>query len=135
MKYLLDTNTCSELMAGRPSAVRRVRKLPPAADLMTSVVVLGELLFGVRHAPAARRSFLDRTVRKFLDSLAGVVPVTRGAAGQYGLVKAHLAAQGTPIPSNDLWIASTALAEDMVLVSHDEHFSRVPGLTVEDWTR
>jgi tRNA(fMet)-specific endonuclease VapC len=103
--------------------------------MLASVVSEGELLYGVGHAPAARRAVLERAVRQFLGTLAEIVPLTSEAAERYGSLKAHLAVRGTPIPSNDLWIAATALAEDMILVSDDAHFSKVPGLRLEDWTR
>ena len=122
MRYLLDTNTCSRLMGGLPSATRRAARLPPTARMLVSAVTEGELLYGVRHAPAARRAVLDLAVRQFLGALAEIVPVTSEAAEKYGPLKAHLAARGTPIPSNDLWIAATALDEDMILVSDDAHF-------------
>ena len=56
------------------------------------------------------------------------------AAEEYGKVRAHLAALGTPIGPNDLLIAAIALANQMTLVTHNTtEFSRVPGLSLEDW--
>jgi tRNA(fMet)-specific endonuclease VapC len=53
---------------------------------------------------------------------------------QYSLIRADLAAKGTPIGPNDLMIASIALAHDLTLVTHNtSEFSRVPGLRIEDW--
>jgi tRNA(fMet)-specific endonuclease VapC len=56
------------------------------------------------------------------------------AAEQYGRIRAHLASQGTLIGPNDLLIASIALANRLTLVTYNTtEFSRVPGLTLEDW--
>ena len=63
------------------------------------------------------------------------VPITHEVGDQYGQLKRELERQGTPLNENDLWIAATALAHDAVLVTRDQHFARVPGLTVEDWTQ
>jgi hypothetical protein len=54
-------------------------------------------------------------------------------AAHYGRLKALLARAGTPIPENDLWIASLALERGWPLATRDAHFGRVPGLVVHDW--
>ena len=57
------------------------------------------------------------------------------AAEAYGRIRADLAAQGTPIGPNDLMIAAIALANNLILVTHNtREFARVAGLTLEDWT-
>jgi len=55
------------------------------------------------------------------------------SAFHYGNIKEQLRQKGKPIPENDIWIAAIALQYDNILVSRDEHFSAVPGLTVEVW--
>ena len=56
------------------------------------------------------------------------------AAAEYAKVRADLAAKGTPIGPNDLMIAAIALANALILVTHNtSEFSRVVGLTLEDW--
>jgi len=56
------------------------------------------------------------------------------AAIEYAIVRGHLASIGQPIGANDLMIASIAKSRQMILVTHNiSEFSRVPGLTIEDW--
>jgi tRNA(fMet)-specific endonuclease VapC len=56
------------------------------------------------------------------------------AAEQYGPIRADLASRGLLIGPNDLMIAAIALANGCTLVTHNTaEFSRVPGLTLEDW--
>ncbi len=81
------------------------------------------------------RAKLLRGIRRVLGRVADVLPLTPAVAERYGHIKAELAARGALIPSNDVWIAATALEEDLILVSDDAHFERVPGLTVENWLR
>ena len=57
------------------------------------------------------------------------------AAEVYGHIRADLAVQGTPIGPNDLLIAAIALANNLILVTHNtREFARVAGLALEDWT-
>lgn len=64
------------------------------------------------------------------------LPFDSRAADVYGGVRADLERGGRPIGPNDLLIAATALAHDVILVTHDvSEFERVPGLGVEDWGR
>ena len=73
---------------------------------------------------------LIATLRQQFVSL----PFDDRAAEEYGKVRAHLTALGTPIGPNDLMIAAIALANQLTLVTHNTaEFSRVPGLTLEDW--
>jgi tRNA(fMet)-specific endonuclease VapC len=52
----------------------------------------------------------------------------------YGQIRAQLVASGTPIGPNDLLIASIALANNLILVTHNtREFSRVEDLRLEDW--
>jgi tRNA(fMet)-specific endonuclease VapC len=54
---------------------------------------------------------------------------------RYAEILAHLRRSGRPIPTNDIWIAASALVYDMILVSADAHFRFIDGLTVEDWSQ
>ena len=94
-------------------------------------VVEAELRFGIAKVgdPPERLAVLD-------DFLHGVeiLPFDRAAAREYGRLRAHLQRTGNPIGGNDLMIASIALASGLILVTHNVgEFSKVPGLTVEDW--
>jgi predicted nucleic acid-binding protein len=57
-----------------------------------------------------------------------VIDSTRDVATRYGILVQQLKAQGTPVPTNDIWIAAAALEHGAHLLSYDTHFSHVPGL-------
>lgn len=133
MRYLLDTNTCSHIQRNRPAVVARVASLPRAATFYASVIAQGEMLFGAHHAPRPRRAGLVAEVRSLMRDMADVLPVTPAAAERYGRLKAELAAQGTPIPDNDIWAAAIALEAGLIMVSDDTHFNHIPGLALENW--
>ncbi len=133
MKYLLDTNTCIEwLRLSHPQLVMRIKQETPG-DLAICSIVVSELMYGVERAlpvhKANNRNRVDQLRKKFVS-----LPFDDAAAEVCGTVRAHLASQGTPIGPNDLQIASIALANKMILVSHNtSEFARVPGLSIEDW--
>ncbi|MGH7570562.1 MAG: type II toxin-antitoxin system VapC family toxin [Gemmatimonadota bacterium] len=76
------------------------------------------------------------TVKAWSDFLAPfhILSATREVCWRYGATFRHLQANGMLIGTNDLWIAATALANDMPLVTKNaEHFRRVPGIEIADY--
>jgi tRNA(fMet)-specific endonuclease VapC len=130
MKYLLDTNIVS-VWATRenPALLMRLLQTPPSALAICSVVKM-ELLYGLALKPGLKWA---NAVRKVLDALT-VVAFDEDGAVQAARLRALLRKQGTPIGHYDLLIASTALANNLIVVTNNmREFSRVPGLAVQDW--
>lgn len=126
--YLLDTDAWIGYLKGRAAIVERVRR---EANLAISTISLGELYWGARKSQRVEANLRRIEV---LRSEVEVYEVNGMAAEVYGLIRADLERQGTPIGPNDLWIAAIARANDAVLVSHNvREFSRVVGLRLEDW--
>ncbi len=132
MKYLLDTNTCVHYLrygAGSPVDARLAAATP--GDVVLCSVVVAELLFGALRSRDVARNLAD--VRAFVAGFRSL-DFDAQAAEAYAGVRADLAAKGTPIGPNDLLIAAIALANGLTLVTHNTaEFSRVVGLTLEDW--
>ncbi len=132
MTYLLDTDTFSAIAMERsPAAAQRLRDIAES-DAAISVVTLAELRFGMALKPLH-----SRTVNRIeaLLRLLRHLPLGLASATHYAQIRAHLQRKGTPIGSNDVWIAAHALAEDMTLVSGNvREFRRVPTLRLENWT-
>jgi tRNA(fMet)-specific endonuclease VapC len=130
--YLLDTNAwIAYLRQNNQKLVQRILREDPSEILLCSVV-LGELFYGAHHGLvsklAANLALIGRLQQRFLS-----LPFDDQVAPEYGRVRAHLDARGTPIGPNDLMIASIALVHDLTVVSHNtSEFSRVPGLRLED---
>jgi predicted nucleic acid-binding protein len=53
---------------------------------------------------------------------------SRETAEHYARLFVQLKRAGTPVPDNDLWIAALALERDLMLITRDRHFQRVPQL-------
>ncbi len=131
MPFLLDTDTVSSVLKRTPhvGVLRRLAQ-EPQADVFTSAITVGELVYG-----AALRAIpdLDRRIEMLLATLP-VVSFDEAAAYQYGTTRAELKGAGRRLDDPDLRIASIALAHDLVLVSGNQrHFRRVPGLRLENW--
>ncbi|WP_024286170.1 type II toxin-antitoxin system VapC family toxin [Cellulomonas sp. KRMCY2] len=131
MKYLLDTNALVDVLRAPGSAVEaRLRECDPQ-DVGLSAVVLHELYYGAHRSHRAEHN------AALIDEIAlPVVDLTREDARGAGRIRAHLAREGRPIGPFDVLIAGQAVARGLVLVTHKTaEFSRVPGLTLADWTR
>ena len=132
-RYLLDTNILIYVLSGRYPALRsRIDRLAPGR-VATSVVVYGELHYGI--AKSARRE----DARQRLDALIMLIPalpLPPAAAEHYGDIRATLPSRGTSIGANDLWIAAHARAARLILVTNSvREFERVDGLKLENWTK
>ena len=121
---LLDTNAYTDFMLGVPEVVDVVAH---AETLLVNSIVLGELLGG--FAAGTREAKNRAELARFLDSpRVDTVPVSAQTADSYALVYAGLRRKGQPIPTNDLWIAASALEYGAALLTRDAHFSTIDGL-------
>ena len=124
MKLLLDTNAYSALMLGSQAVTREVRR---AERIYLSSIVVGELLYGFRNG--TRYSENRSQLESFLaNRFVELIPVTFTTADRFGLISAALKRRGTPIPTNDIWIAAHALETAADLISFDDHFGQIDGL-------
>ena len=123
-QHLIDTNVYSHAMRGRQWAVDI---LAESDHIGISTVSLGELLAGFKVGGKADEN--KRILYEFLDHpRVKVYPVGERTAEFYSSIYQDLRSQGTPLPTNDIWIAATAQENGLVLVSHDRHFENIPGL-------
>ena len=125
-RAVIDTNIYTDLMNGR-LPVRNV--LAEYDRLLLPVTVFGELLYGFTYGAkeADNRMQLERFLsRDFVE----MVSVSRPIAEYYALLMTSLRKNGTPLPTNDVWIAALACSEKVPLVSRDRHFLNITGLQV-----
>jgi predicted nucleic acid-binding protein len=124
MTYLLDTDWVISFLNGRPEAVELVRHLADDG-IAISIITYGEVYEGLLGGPstAERRAQFDEFVAR-VDVIAPDLDI----ASRYADVRLQLRQQGLLIPDNDMWIAATARAYDLTLVSRDDHFRRIPDL-------
>lgn len=127
MKRCVDTCAYSRLMLREPG----LQACMEEADLLiVPVMVLGELHAGFEAG--SRGAENESRLKAFLE-LPGVriQDVTWDIARRYALLINDLRRKGTPIPTNDIWIAATALELGARLITYDAHFKNIPGLIVD----
>lgn len=130
MQYLLDTDTCVDLLRGVESVVARLKKLTPD-DCGISAISSFELFAGAAKVRDPRRE------AEKIDALLEVVeelPFAATEARRAGNLRALLEKAGTPIGAYDLLIAAHALTTELILVTaNTAEFSQVRGLSLENW--
>lgn len=129
-RYLLDTNIVSDLLRNPGGRAARRLAVVGEAAVCTSIVVACELRYGAAKKGSAQ---LSERVEVLLGSL-DVLALDEDADRRYAEIRSQLERQGTPIGPNDLLIAAHTLELDLILVTADvDDFSRVPGLSMENW--
>ena len=132
IRYLLDTNIVSYFVKGvSGSLVQRMQVGLGAQDIAISAITRAELRYGVGLMDKfdKRRRRIDLLLKEL-----PALPWGDEAADEFGRLKASLRRNGTPVGDFDTQIAAHALAEDLILVTHNtRHFENVPGLKLEDW--
>jgi len=121
-RVLIDTSAYSEFMRGEPATIAALRE---ADSIFLNATVLGELYAG--FILGGRRAKNESELDRFLQSpRVDLLDVDDETAQRYAVILAALRAAGTSIPTNDLWIAASAMQHGLELLTFDAHFLRVP---------
>ncbi|HEX9406745.1 MAG TPA: type II toxin-antitoxin system VapC family toxin [Thermoanaerobaculia bacterium] len=122
MRVALDTNRYVDLCKGVGATVTLLEE---AEVVVLPFVVLGELRAGFAHG--RRQAENERTLRRFLlKEGVEVLFADDQTTHHYAAVFRQLRKQGTPIPTNDIWLAALVLQHNLVLHARDKHFNHLP---------
>ena len=124
---ILDTNALSAVADGDP---RVVAEFSRATRIAIPVIVVGEYRFGI--AQSHRNSEYQRWLEEMLAACR-VLEVSEETARHYAAIRLELKRAGTPIPSNDVWIAALSRQHALPVLSRDEHFDLIKGLRRRSW--
>ena len=130
MKYVLDTNTLIYFFKGLGHVSKHMLEQSPS-ELAIPTVVLFELEVGIAKStsPRKRKSQLQE-----ITALVKVLPFGITESKSAAQIRVKLEKQGLPIGPYDVLIAATALANNMILITHNQkEFGRIEGLKIEDW--
>jgi tRNA(fMet)-specific endonuclease VapC len=124
---ILDTNGLSAMADGDSKLEPVLRN---AAQLAIPVIVLGEYRYGV--SLSRNRAHYEQWLAEYLPAFR-ILDVDERTTVSYSAVRSELKKAGTPIPSNDAWIAALCRQHSLPLLSRDLHFDAVPRLTRLTW--
>ncbi|MEP6647509.1 MAG: type II toxin-antitoxin system VapC family toxin [Saprospiraceae bacterium] len=130
-KYLLDTNICIYFIKGKFDLIKKFEKVDPE-NCFISEITLAELMFGVENSEKK-----EKNQQALDDFLTGVklVPIFHSLE-LYAKEKTRLRKSGTPIDDFDLLIGVTSVTHNLTMVTtNTEHFKRISGIELEDWTK
>jgi len=124
MKLILDT---SAYVGFKRNAIEMVEIILSAELILFSPVVLGELMFGFRNGTRFKKNMAD--LNRFLEHEAvELVQIGKTTSDRYSRIAAQLKQKGTPIPTNDIWIAAQTMEHGAELLTSDRHFEGIDGL-------
>jgi tRNA(fMet)-specific endonuclease VapC len=127
VRVALDTNRYTDLCRGDQSVVETIEL---ADEVWLPFIVLGELRAGFAVSSHGARN--EAVLRRFLlKPGVGVLYGDEQTTHHYGTVYRQLRKQGTPIPTNDMWIAALVLQHSLVLCARDAHFDALAQLVRE----
>jgi tRNA(fMet)-specific endonuclease VapC len=135
MKYLLDTNAVIHLMKGEEPLSSKIMAHHPS-EFVVSGFTEAELLFGVENSGSSHRAGNEMKVQLTLAPFQ-ILYQDQVTSWAYGKIKAHLVSKRAFQSRNeiDLFIASTAVAHGLVLVTQNaKDFKAIPNLQLKDWS-
>jgi tRNA(fMet)-specific endonuclease VapC len=123
-RIIIDTNFYVAFKKRDDTAVVTLKK---ADYIAVNSVILGELLSGFRCGTREKQNREELDL--FFDSSrVDFLPVDDGTAEFYAQIFADLKQKGRPIPTNDLWLAASAMQYGLTLATYDDHFNNISGL-------
>jgi tRNA(fMet)-specific endonuclease VapC len=131
LTYLLDSNVCIRLINNSSLAVTSRLASQQPEDILISTITQLELYYGAYRSAQQERNL--EILQRFFSQFT-IIPLEPEAARIAGRIRAELAAIGMLIGPYDMQIAAIAMANNLILVTHNtKEFSRVDGLQIEDW--
>lgn len=124
---ILDTNALSALADGDPALKPVVMQ---ASQVAIPVIALGEYRYGILHSRDQAR--YERWLAEYLRHFR-ILEIDETTTVAYSLIRSELRKAGTPIPSNDTWIAALGRQHSLAILSRDHHFDLVHGSNRVNW--
>lgn len=132
MNYLFDTNTCIAFIKKNKSVLKHIRTKNNSGYYISSITE-AELWFGVMKSKRLKEN--SELLENFLSRFSKL-PLESEDARWFGEMKAELRAQGKIVGDNDIFIASQAYRNDLILITDNEKdFNRFRDLRIQNWLR
>jgi tRNA(fMet)-specific endonuclease VapC len=126
VKVLLDT---SAYVGFKRNHLEIVEAIVRSDEVLFSPVVLAELMFGFRSGSRLKKNMAE--LEAFLGHEAvKLMPIGETTADRYSRIATQLKIRGTPIPTNDIWIAAQTMEHGAELITTVRHFEKISGLVL-----
>jgi tRNA(fMet)-specific endonuclease VapC len=126
-KIILDTSAYSAFLRGNAEVARAIQE---ADEITLTPVILGEILAGFLLGTHEKKN--RSVLREFLASpRVKIRDLDEETSERYAAIFAYLRERGTPIPTNDIWIAASAMQYGLKLITTDAHYRKVPQIIAE----
>ncbi|MBN1700231.1 MAG: type II toxin-antitoxin system VapC family toxin [Spirochaetales bacterium] len=126
-KVLIDTNVYTHFKRNNPAVTETFRHID---FIGIEVTVLAELLSGFKMGSREKKN--REELEEFANSpRVHLITHDETTAEFYAAIFAGLKQKGRPVPTNDIWIAATAMQNGLALFTMDNHFSEIPGLILK----
>lgn len=131
MKYLLDTNICIHLFRGKYNLIEKFEEIN-LDDCAISEITLAELIFGAENSPNPKKNY--KIIDTFSEQIK-ILPIFNSIQ-IYAKEKVRLRRKGIMISDFDLLIGSTAIANELIMVTENvKEFNRISGIYIENWVK
>jgi len=126
-RIIIDTNVYVAFKRNVPDVIKVLRGVE---YIGINTVVLGELHSGFKGGQ--KEALNIKELEEFLDTpRVNVIPIDEITAEFYAQVYWNLKRKGSPIPTNDMWIAASSLQHGLALFTLDTHFTVIDGLMLK----
>lgn len=124
MRIVLDTNRYVDFCRGLPEVISIIQQ---AQKIYIPYIVLGELRAGFLSGKKSLQN--ERLLVRFLNSpRVAILFADENTTHHYARLFTQLRKQGTPLPTNDIWLAALVLQHDLQLFTRDKHFEHLSQL-------
>lgn len=126
-RILVDTSAYSAFFRGD---ARAKEAISTCDEICLNPVVVGELLSGFSRGRQRLKN--EEELQEFLAApRVRILPIDEETSVRYAAILAGLWRAGTPIPTNDIWIAASAMQHGLEVLTGDAHFSKVAQIVVK----
>jgi len=125
-RLLLDTSAYSALLRGHEAIQKRLRLVE---EILINPIILGELRAGFGRGRQGKRN--EGYLQRFISSSrVTVLSIDAETSERYAFILNALWQAGTPAPTNDIWIAASAMQHGLALLTTDSHFLKISQVIV-----
>lgn len=126
-RIMVDTSAYAAFLRGHPEIKLSLQQ---ADEIFLNPVILGEMIAGFLMGKNEKKN--RAIMQDFLSSSrVGIIEIDEETSERYAVIVSYLRRKGTPIPTNDLWIAASAMQHGLKVLTTDQHYLEVSQIVVE----